>query len=365
MRKLRGLAAGAAFSASLLACTSAASAQAGQVLLGANGVEGTLSSLLEIDPTNGTVVSTGGRMGFAINGLAEDPTTGILYGTTSDDDPNQPGFLVTVNKFTGAATVVGDLFPPLTTRTTAGDITFRSDGTLFGWAEAGTNPDDLVTINKATGAATIVGDSGISTDRGGLDFAPNGTLYLVTDDNDPLRTVNPATGVTTAGPTLSGVQGFDFTALAFDAGGAAFASRVNDAGNFNADIVRIDLTSGNLGRVGGPIGQLDALDFLNRLARTISLEAKPKKVKKGKKTTVSGSITAASECAAIQSVEIQRQSGADFVTVKTVTTDAAGGYSTRLGIERKTTVRAAVSQPAVCEDATSATQKVKIKKEKE
>src|SRR6516225_9985946 len=112
-----------------------------------------------------------------VGAIAEDPRTGILYGVTA------PGFLppsgtirqlIRIDKITGRGTVIGPL-GPTGFRFGIADITFRSDGTLFGWSE---NSDDLVTINTATGAATIVANAGISTFGSGLKFDANGILYL-------------------------------------------------------------------------------------------------------------------------------------------------------------------------------------------
>ena len=111
----------------------------------------------------------------------------------------------------------------------AADLTFLN-GTLFGWIER--TPKDLATIDKATGAATIVGDSGLTQTRGsGLAAAPDGTLYYTgSDDNGLLRTVDPATGAVTDGPTLDGNCGAPIRALAFDAAGTLYGVR-RDGGN--------------------------------------------------------------------------------------------------------------------------------------
>jgi hypothetical protein len=156
----------------LLAFASVASAQ--ERLYGATGGP-TPSNLSLLDPASGAVLQTVGPIGFAITGLAVDPSTRTLYGTTTALDPANPCSLITINKTTGAGTLVGahGACPP---EDAVADITFTPDGTLFGWLEA--DADDLATINKATGAASIVGDAGISTLGSGLASDSAGTLFF-------------------------------------------------------------------------------------------------------------------------------------------------------------------------------------------
>ena len=139
-----------------------------QVLYAANGADGTLSNLYILNAATGAVSSTVGPIGFGVTGLAFHPTTGELYGvTTVENSPPQPQpSLIRINPSTGAGTLIGPLgpvgclVPPANSTKPVTDITFRADGTLFGWSRC---TDDLVTINLATGLATIVADSGLST----------------------------------------------------------------------------------------------------------------------------------------------------------------------------------------------------------
>src|SRR5262245_33059555 len=99
-------------------------------LYAANGSGGNLSSLAILNQTNGALSSIVGPIGFAVTGLAVHPGTGVLYGSTSTGDA-QGGSLITINKTTGKGTLVGSFglggF-------TLPDLTFTSDGTLYGWA---------------------------------------------------------------------------------------------------------------------------------------------------------------------------------------------------------------------------------------
>lgn len=153
----------------------------------------TFSDLVEIDPTTGATVRTIGAVGYAVNGLEQDPTTGVLYASTSEWDPNHHG-LIEINPTTGAGTPVGAQGWGLSGDYTAvNNITVNAAGQMFGWLDG---PDDLVSIAVATGVATAVGESGIMTFMNALEFDNTGTLYLVRDDGGSVYTVDPGTGAT-------------------------------------------------------------------------------------------------------------------------------------------------------------------------
>jgi len=133
-----------------------------QVLYAADGADGHLSNLYILNAATGAVSSTVGPIGFAVTGLAFHPTTGVLYGVTAvENSPPQPQpSLISINPSTGAGTLIGPvgpvgcLVPPANSTKPVTDITFRADGTLFGWSRC---TDDLVTINEY-----VRGQSGVS-----------------------------------------------------------------------------------------------------------------------------------------------------------------------------------------------------------
>jgi hypothetical protein len=195
-----------------------------------------LHGLSIVDPTTAATtfvdqIHTPDSQPVLVTGIAFDPLNSLLYGVTTD------GRLVTIDPGTAVATVIGNLGLALT------DISFRSDGTLFGF-EAN-NPFSLATINLSTGAATTVGRSGLAnTLGGGLAFSPTDTLYLsATGDGGTLDTLNPATGARTIGPALTNgpILNGAMSAIAFNSLGTLFA--VDSQGSYQ-DLVTINTATG-------------------------------------------------------------------------------------------------------------------------
>ena len=215
-------------------------------------------NLYTVDPITAVPTLIGqtndGEANVAITGLAFHPTTGVLYGVSANISSSSPRNLVTVNPSTAFVTEIGSLGAnPVV------DISFRSDGTLFGWRKNGNaNPDDLVTINLTNGAVTSVGASGVSnTSGGGLAFL-TGTLFLSAKLSiGALSTVNPATGAVTDGPTMDGNGG---AIQAMAASPAAVLYAIMGANT----LVTINTSTGHITTVG-PLTNVsggDALAFI-------------------------------------------------------------------------------------------------------
>jgi hypothetical protein len=179
----------------------------------------TVGNLMVIDQNTAMLLRTfPSSIGFAVTGLAIDPTTGRLYGATSAQSPLSPNSLIEINRQTGAGTVIGPLGLEVT------DISFESDGTLYGWTEPN---DDLVVIDLTTGTAMIVADSGLNTSNPGLAFDPNDTLYLFATDNTTATpavwTIDPLTGQPTFVNNIVLPAGvFPDSALASDLNGTLY-----------------------------------------------------------------------------------------------------------------------------------------------
>jgi hypothetical protein len=162
------------------------------------------SSLYTIDPVTGAGTLIG-NIGYAVNAIAIDPTTGLLYGSTTSWSGAFNG-LLQIDPLTGAGTEIGAFGAGFTSILA---LTFNSAGELFGWHDP--SADDPVTINLATGAATPVGESGIGTAGHVMAFDGADVLRLVQSADH--FTINTSTGLATLVSSLSFDPG---------AGGAAF-----------------------------------------------------------------------------------------------------------------------------------------------
>jgi large repetitive protein len=144
---------------------------------------GSPSYLYELDPTDAAAtkvadITIGGDPVTHVTGLRFDPTSGQLYGFMNFQDSdcslqaNSQGTLISIDKATGAATVIGSM-------NAAGiqspDMTFTPDGHLYAWGE---NTDDLYQLDTSTGTSSLVGDCGCGTSQTGLAADSVGRMYL-------------------------------------------------------------------------------------------------------------------------------------------------------------------------------------------
>ncbi len=213
------------------------------ILYGAFGAAATTSDLYTIDPATGTPTAIG-PIGFAMTGLAFDPSDGTLWGATSNNSAAHPGSLITVDPVTGAGTFVG------TFSDTLSDLACDSSGNLYGYTA--TTPRKLASVDKATAALTLIGASAI---EGPLDFVDD-VLYAVSNRNPShVYTVDPSTGVQTL---VSTVTGFHFPGAISWNGTTMFVADTN----FSGTLWTVDLNSGAgifIGNVPGPSGKIDAI----------------------------------------------------------------------------------------------------------
>lgn len=147
----------------------------GTSLNGANGGNPVPSTLHRINATTGasTVI---GSVGHAINGLAFDPTTGVLYGSTPSWDTTAPGQLLTIDLATGAGTLVGGPFGVAF----VSNLTFNDAGELYAFAHHG---DELVRVDKNTGVATVFREEVVGAGANLLAFDNDDVLLLLIDED--------------------------------------------------------------------------------------------------------------------------------------------------------------------------------------
>ena len=168
-----------------------------------------------IHPVNGTMTQVGSYdpdgTGLSFNGLAYDPTTGIMYGCSSTD-------LYKVNIATGASSWVGNLGIPGSIMIA---IAFDGSGNLYG-TELIT--DSLYSINLTNGVATPIG-SGLGIN---INYAQDmafdidtGILYLSAYTIAPIKegalyTCNTVTGVATKVGTFQGAAEITGFAISYN-----------------------------------------------------------------------------------------------------------------------------------------------------
>ena len=119
--------------------------------------------LYGIDPYSGDMWSIGGG-GIGINGLAYDPQTKTMYGSSDNDQ------LYEIDPETGDQELIGAFNSDVQYMI---GMAFDAEGILYGW-DIGS--DSLWTIDTGTGEATKVGPLGIS-----INYAQDGDFHRESD----------------------------------------------------------------------------------------------------------------------------------------------------------------------------------------
>ena len=225
------------------------------VLYGSTSAGGP-GELWTIDPTTGAGVLDIGPLddslgtNYAVTGLAFDPNSGVLYGSTGGRSGT---LLLTINPVSALVTVVGSFNAGA--GNTMADISFDSSGNLYGIgssAKAG-----LFSINEATGQATAIGPSGLAfTQGGGLAISADGVFYGTPIASD-FGTYDPITGAFTdiANPPRPGGSGTSYASLAFD-GNTLYAMNLASP----THLVTID-SMGNVTDIGTSVPLIDGIAF--------------------------------------------------------------------------------------------------------
>lgn len=198
-------------------------------------IQGPTSTLVEIDQATGAIISTIGNVGYRVNGMTYDATTGTVFATTSTSDATFPDGLISIDLATGAGTEIGVGAGQLVNVPAA-----NSAGDLFGWTESG---DDAVQWDKVAGTITVLGDAGISSAEQSLAFDDADTLYYVSVCCGGIRTVNTVTGATTPGPAIVGETGNTLHHGAFEPG-TSLLYALTETGGGPRDIDILDVTTG-------------------------------------------------------------------------------------------------------------------------
>jgi hypothetical protein len=251
--------------AALLALTSRANAGT----LYAATSAGATGELYILNQANGAVVQDVGPLNdvtglnYPITGLAFQPGTGNLYGSTGNAG-SADAKLVRINPATAQVTLIGSFNAGPTnssgTPATMADIEFDAAGNLYGVASIG--GPNLYSINVATGQATLVGPNGASTSTtgGGLGIGPGGVFYG-TPTAGRFGTYNSGTGAFTNIANPLKPAGGGYGALAFD-GNVLYGLNVGSGSPPPSHLVTIDTATGTVTDLGASVNSLDAIAFV-------------------------------------------------------------------------------------------------------
>jgi len=224
--------------------------------------------LYTLDPANGAVLTDVGPLNdassvnYPITGLAFNPVTGVLYGSTGNAG-TVDAMLVTINPASGLVTPIGAFNAgptnSLGTPATMADLAFDASGNLFGIGSIG--GPQLYSINLATGQATAIGSTGLTSTTGGGLAISSGGVYYGTPTASRFGTYNPVTGAYSniANPTKP--AGGAYGALDFDENGVLYGLNVGSGSPPPSHLVTINPANGAVTDLGQSVDSLDAIAF--------------------------------------------------------------------------------------------------------
>ena len=195
-----------------------------------------------------------GSRPVGVTGLAFHPKSGILYGITSEQSPNEPHSLMTIDPSTGAAALIGDL------GAIASDISFDSKGTLYAWLQT---TSQLATVDLATGAVTRIGRARAAGYPSGVAVDPNDMVYVTAKGaSGTLDNVDIASGAVQVGPPLTGAPfSTQINSMSFSPSGLLLAINSNGGSPASARLVTINTATGAVSTIGNLPDDSDALAF--------------------------------------------------------------------------------------------------------
>jgi hypothetical protein len=198
------------------------------------------------------------NINYPITGLAFNPITGLLYGSTGNSVAATAARLVTINPLTAQVTVIGSFNAGNAGNpSTMADLAFDSAGNLYGVGSIG--GPQLYSINLLTGQATVIGSTGLtSTSGGGVAIGAGGIFGTPTSSR--FGTYNSGTGAFSniANPALP--VGGAYAALDFS-GNTLYGLDLGPGPNLLTHLVTIDTATGAVTDLGGSVSSLDAIAF--------------------------------------------------------------------------------------------------------
>ena len=215
-------------------------------------------NLYTINLANGTATLVGAlRLAgkpVGVTGMAAHPKDGTLWGITSEQSPNNPRSLVTIDPATGGATLVGEL------GVAGSDIAFDSKGTLYMWLPA---TSQLGTVNPSTAAVTPLGRPGPQGSPAGIAVDPQGMVFVTAKGaGGTLDNVDLVSGALQVGPPLMGAPfATQINSMSFSPSGLLLAVNSNGGSPAETRLVTINTATGAVATIGALPDDTDALAF--------------------------------------------------------------------------------------------------------
>lgn len=234
------------------------------VLYGATSAGGP-GELYTLNPATGAMLSDIGPLvdinsvNYPITGLAFNPVTGLLYGSTGNSVSSTAARLVTINPLTGLVTVIGAFnVGNAGNPSTMADLAFDSSGHLYGVGSIG--GPQLYSINLLTGQASAIGGTGLtSTSGGGVAISPGGTIFG-SPTASRFGTYDPVTGafnnITNPNKPLGGA----YAAMDFN-GSTLYGLDLGPGPDLQSHLVTFDTVTGAVTDLGASVNFLDAIAF--------------------------------------------------------------------------------------------------------
>jgi DNA-binding beta-propeller fold protein YncE len=228
-------------------------------------------NLYTINLASGTATLVGairlpGSKPIGVTGMAVNPKSGVFYGITSEQSPNHPRSLVTLDPATGNASLVAELQHP------GSDIAFDSNGTLYMWLP-GTG--QIGTVNTSNGTVTALGKPNPAGSPAGVAIDSFGMIFVTAKGAaGTLDNIDLATGALQQGPALTGAP-FEsqINSMSFSPSGLLLAVNSNAGSPANTRLVTINTATGVVSTIGALPDDTDALAFSGtgpNLAPTLS-----------------------------------------------------------------------------------------------
>ena len=206
----------------------------------------------------GAIRLPGGRP-IGVTGLAAHPKSGVLYGITSEQSPNSPRSLVTIDPASGVATLVGEL------GTAGSDIAFDLKGTLFMWLPS---TSQLGIVDPSSASVSPLGRPGPPGSPAGIAIDPQGMVFVTAKGaGGTLDNVDLTSGALQIGPALTGAPfSTQINSMSFSPSGLLLAVNSNGGSPAETRLVTINTATGVVTTIGNLPDDTDALAFTGGLS---------------------------------------------------------------------------------------------------